>query len=365
MHYYKEVILGSALALSLIGCGGAGTVSTGTDGAQTPMVQTGEAMETPVVSIASRMTDVGKGYSNQEAVDHDYATLKLPKYIISSLQLPTEGAAGSDINWSLLNMGDNFSLSISGDNTTLEVYSSRDKTEYAKLSAFINYDLNSSQEEANRTKEFCVTILPEAKTDKEKVEQDAKIVCGNDFPITIDLNSTDPYQNCGLPEKGANDSNITWISCNSDLLEINGTNLTVPDPSLITEKTSVKIKGVFQYGESNKTAIFTVYILPQKKILSNQEICDMIQAAADDLKKKFPGEIQMDSEGRYPVLPQSIGDVTIIWTSCDAQTLSIDEKGNMTNNNTSGNDKKVKIRAELKLQGHCKTLCFLVDVPSK
>ncbi len=345
-----------AVAVWLSGCGGTATGESGLAGEH----------EGVLSILSTRMVDRGQGYSNQEAVDHDYATLKLPKYIISSLQLPTEGAAGSDINWSLLNMGDNFSLSISGDNTTLEVYSSRDKTEYAKLSAFINYDLNSSQEEANRTKEFCVTILPEAKTDKEKVEQDAKIVCGNDFPITIDLNSTDPYQNCGLPEKGANDSNITWISCNSDLLEINGTNLTVPDPSLITEKTSVKIKGVFQYGESNKTAIFTVYILPQTKEMTKQEACDALKKAAEDLEAQLHDIIDMN-EGVYPPLPLNKGDVTIEWISCDTSLVDIETDGDhavIIDKNESGEDRMVKIKAILKIQNLYKEVCFTVHAPS-
>ena len=367
MKYYKELILGSAIAFSLIGCGGAGTASEGINESAMAVSHPVETMESPVVSLETRMHDTGKGYSNQEAVDHDYATLELPKYIISSLQLPTEGAAGSDINWSLLTSGNNFSLSVSDDNTTLVVYDGRTQPEYAKLSAFINYDLNVSQEEANRTKEFCVTILPEAHTPEEKVAQDIKIVCGNKFPITIDLNSTEPYEKCGLPIKGANESNITWISCRPDLLEVNETNhsLRVPNPDLITGKTCVKIKGIFQYGDVNKSALFKVSILPQKKMLTSQEVCDMINAASDDLKSRFPGEIVMDSEGRYPTLPLAYEDVTISWISCDTELLSIDEEGNLHNNNMTGEDKKVKIRAKLELQGHCKSLCFWVDVPSQ
>ena len=233
-------------ALTLIGCGETGTT-----------LQTTEDRET----LSLRMMDIGQNLSNQEAVQQDYEALALPKYINQDYTLPSEGSAGSDINWSLTNTGD-FNIT----NHTLMIEDKNIK-QHAKLSAFINYDLNTSTAEANQTKEFCLTILPEALTDMEKVMQDIKMIQGNHFPLIIDLNSTQPYANCGLIDISPyNDSNITWTICDTDLLEINTTThkFQVVNPEAIMYKTCTTLKGTFQYGDIEKVDYFKVLILPKQ-----------------------------------------------------------------------------------------------------
>ncbi|OQX74977.1 MAG: hypothetical protein B6D59_00875, partial [Campylobacteraceae bacterium 4484_4] len=209
---------------------------------------------------------------------------------------------------------------------------------------------------------------PEAHTPEEKVAQDIKIVCGNKFPITIDLNSTEPYKSCSLPIEGANESNITWISCRPDLLEVNETNhsLRVPNPDLITGKTCVNLKGTFQYGDVNKTELFKVIILPQIRELTHEEACDVLKKAAEDLRSRLHDVIDIN-DGLYPSLPLSMGDVEIRWVSCDTSAVEIEtgnEEAMIINKNQSGEDKMVKIKAVLKLQNLYKEVCFTVHAPS-
>ncbi len=245
MIHYKHFIIGSMAALTLLGCGETSTT-----------LQTAQDRET----LSLRMMDIGQNVSNQEAVEQDYDALTLPRYVNKDYTLPSEGIAGSDINWSLINMGDfnitNHTLMV--EDTSIE--------QYAKLSAFINYDLNTSTTEANKTKEFCLTILPKVTTACDKVNQDIKMIEGNFFPITIDLNSTTPFKDCALHVSAPNDSNITWKICDNDYLEINTTNnqLQVINPTLITQKVCATVQGTFQNGDIKKDAYFDVVILPQQ-----------------------------------------------------------------------------------------------------
>ncbi len=345
MLSYKNVILGSLAALTLIGCGGTNTTPSLS---QTATTQNGQ-------SLSVRMTDLSgdESYSNEEAVKRDFDTLTLPKFVNNDYQLPTEGfKAGSDINWSLLNSGD-FNLT----NAKLMI---EDKTvkQYAKLSAFINYDLNTSTPEANKTKEFCVTILPEAITPMQKVDQDIQMLEGNHFPILIDFNSTTPYQDCGLDIPAPNGSNITWTVCDKDLLEINTTlnELRVLHPELITERTCTSIKGTFTNGDITKEAYFPVIILPQHKMMSYEEACDLIKGALENL--------QNTTFDLASILPQNDGDINIQWISCDPELLSIDAAGALINNNTTGTTKEVVIKATLSLKNIQKEFCVTLQVPT-
>lgn len=245
MINYKHFIIGSMAALTLLGCGE--TEST---------VQSTQQDREP---LSLRMTDIGQNLSNQEVVDRDYEALTLPKYINQDMALAREGVNGSDINWSLANMGD-FNIS----NNTLMIEDNTIK-QYAKLSALINYDLNTSAPEANKTKEFCLTILPKVTNACDKVNQDITMIEGNFFPITIDLNSTTPFQECGLHSVAANDSNITWKVCDNEYLEINATTnrLQVIDQASITDKVCTTVQATFQNGDIVKDAYFNVVILPQ------------------------------------------------------------------------------------------------------
>lgn len=241
MKHYKHFIIGSvAASFLLVGCG--------------------ETANTQSDNLSVRMIDVGQNYTNAEAVEHDYAALTLPKYINQSFPLPAEGIAGSDINWTLLNQGD---LNITNHTLMVEDTS---YTQYAKLLANINYDLNKSDIKAEKSKEFCVTVLPKATNDCEKVSQDITMTEGNFFPIVIDLNSTDAYKDCALFDKGPNDSNITWKLCDTELLEVNTTSnkLQVINPTTVTEKKCSTIKGTFQYGDFTKNAYFKVIVLPKQ-----------------------------------------------------------------------------------------------------
>jgi hypothetical protein len=244
MGYYKHIIIGSVAALVLIGCGESAEVKLGT-------------LST---DISVRMMDVGQNYTNAQAVEKDAITLTLPKYINANYPLPKEGIAGSDINWTLLNSGD-FNIT---DHTLM--IEDRAYEQYAKLSAFINYDLNKSDVAAHQTKEFCLTILPEALTDCDKVNQDITMVEGNHFPMIIDLNGTDAYKDCGLLNKAPNDSNITWKLCDNEVFEINTTTNKVQlvDPQSITEKKCATIQGTFQHGEITKDAYFQVVVYPKQ-----------------------------------------------------------------------------------------------------
>jgi hypothetical protein len=244
MGYYKHIIIGSVAALMLIGCG----------------ESTNTALGTLSKDMAARMMDVNQNYTNAQAVERDSATLTLPKYINANYPLPKEGIAGSDINWTLVNSGD-FNIT---DHTLM--IEDRSYEQYAKLSAFINYDLNKSDIAASDTKEFCLTILPEALTACEKVDQDIKMLKGNHFPMIIDLNGTDAYKDCGLLQKAPNDSNITWKLCDSELLEINTTTNKVQlvNPESITQKRCATIQGTFQHGDVSKDAYFQVIIYPKQ-----------------------------------------------------------------------------------------------------
>ena len=268
MVTYKQVILGSLATLAFIGCGGNGPIlEIKTDGTlipETTTSQTSEDNETGITLIQpenneSISTDNDRYLSNQEMVYEDCKALTLPKYINKEYALPIEGVYDSDIYWSLINKGD-FNIT----NHTLMIENKNIK-QYAKLSALISSDMNSSTAEANKTKEFCITILPEAVTDMEKVMQDIKMVQGNDFPLIIDLNSTQPYANSDLMDHSPyNDSNISWKICDTDLLEINTTTnrLQVINPEAIMEKTKTELKGTFQYGETEEVGYFPVIILP-------------------------------------------------------------------------------------------------------
>jgi len=248
MINYKHLIIGSVAALTLIGCGETGT-STGVT------TQEAELRE----SLSVRQTNVGQNLSNAEVVQKDYDALKLPLYINKNHTLPSEGITGSDINWTLSNDGD-FNLTSNTlmiEDTSIE--------QYAKLSAFIKYDLNTSSPEANQTKEFCLTVLPIVTDACDKVNQDIKMMEGNLFPITIDLNATAPFKDCGLYATAPNDSNITWKICDNEFLEINATTnaIQVVNPDLITEKICATVQATFQNGDVTKDAYFDVVILPK------------------------------------------------------------------------------------------------------
>jgi len=244
MINYKHLIIGSVATLTLIGCGGTSTTAQET-----------ELRE----SLSARMMDIGQNLSNEEAVQKDFEALTLPKYINGDYTLQSEGIAGSDINWSLLNSGD---FNITGSTLMIE---DRSIEQYAKLSAFINYDLNTTTLEANQTKEFCLTVLPKVTDSCDKVNQDITMIEGNLFPITIDLNATAPFKDCRLLATAPNDSNITWKICDNEFLEINATTNTIQvvNPELITEKICATVQATFQNGEIEKDAYFDVVILPQ------------------------------------------------------------------------------------------------------
>ncbi len=338
MINYKHFIIGSMATLTLMGCGETGST-----------VQTSQDRET----LSLRMMDIGQNLSNQEAVAKDYEALTLPKYANQDYTLPSEGIAGSDINWSLMNVGD-FNIT----NHTLMIEDTSIK-QYAKLSAFINYDLNTSTAEANKTKEFCLTILPEAVTAMEKVAQDIKMIQGNHFPLVIDLNSTLPYENCGLIDVSPyNDSNITWIICDTDLLEVNTTtnSFQVVNPEAIMYKTCTTVKGTFQYGDVEKVDYFKVVIFPLKKMMSYEEACQLVKDAQEALKNST---FDISS-----TLPFADGDVSISWVSCKPEYLTVDEDGNFVNNNTSGEMQKVYIKASLTLQDIEKKLYIPISVPA-
>jgi len=338
MINYKHLIIGSVATLTLIGCGGTSTST-----------QDSQLRE----SLSVRMMDVGQNLSNEEAVQIDFEALKLPKYINGNYTLKSEGIAGSDINWSLLNSGD--------FNLTESQLMIEDKTitQYAKLSAFINYDLNKSTPEANQTKELCLTVLPEAVTEVEKVVQDIKMIQGNHFPLIIDLNSTEPYKNCGLIDVSPyNDSNITWTICDTDLLEVNTTTNTfqVVNPETIMYKTCTTVKGTFQYGDVEKVDYFKVVIFPLNKMMSYEEACQLVKDVLENLENST---FDITS-----VLPLEDGDVRISWVSCKPEYLTIDESGNFVNNNTSGETKTVYIKASLSLQDIEKKLYIPISVPT-
>ncbi len=338
MIHYKHFIIGSMAALTLLGCGE--TSAT---------LQTTQERET----LSLRMTDIGQNLSNTEAVQRDYEALRLPKYVNKDYSLPSEGISGSDINWSLVNTGD---FNITGhtlmiEDTTIE--------QYAKLSAFIHYDLNTSTAEANKTKEFCLTILPKATTAMEKVTQDIKMIQGNHFPLTIDLNSTEPYKDCGLIDMSPyNDSNITWTICDTDLLEVNTTTnkFQVVNPEAIMYTTCTTVKGTFQYGDIEKVDYFKVIIHPLKKMMSYEEACQLVKDARETLENST---LDISS-----TLPLADGDVTISWVSCKPEYLTVDEDGNLVNNNASGETQEVYIKATLSLQDIEKKLYIPISVPS-
>lgn len=338
MINYKHLIIGSVATLTFLGCGGTGTTT-----------QDAELRE----SLSVRMLDIGQNLSNEEAVTIDSEALSLPKYINGDYTLPSEGIAGSDINWSLLNSGD---FNLTGHQLLIE---DKTITQYTKVSAFINYDLNASTPEANQTKEFCLTVLPEATTPMEKVDQDITMVGGNHFPITIDLNSTEPYKDCGVINLAPyNESNITWVVCDTDLLEINTTTnkFQVVNPETIMYQTCVTVKGTFQYGDVEKVAYFKVLILPLKKMMSYEEACQLVKDALENLENST---FDITS-----VLPLNDGDVTISWISCKPEYLTVDEDGNFINNNASGETKEVYIKASLSLQNIEKALYIPISVPS-
>jgi len=335
MISYKHLLITSAAVLTLIGCGGGST--------QTNSVGTlGE-------SLSVRMTDIGENLSNEEAVTRDTEALTLPKYINQDYQLPIEGTSGSDINWTLSNAGD-FNIT----DRTLMIEDTM-ITQYAKLAAFINYDLNLSEPEANDTKEFCVTILPKATTAMEKVAQDITMVGGNHFPLTIDLNATDPYAHCTLTSYLApNDSNISWKVCDSDLLELNATTgeLTVKNPETILYNTCATIQATFQYGDVEKAAYFKVLILPQTPMMSYKEACDIVKAAAESL--------EIAGVDVALPLPSEDGDVHISWESCNPEIVTIDAEGNLVYTVTEATEAKLK--ATLKLGEVTKTVCIRVNL---
>ncbi len=338
MIHFKHILIGSVAALTLIGCG------------ETANMQNNLELKE---ALAPRMVDLGLSLSNEEIVNQDYQALSLPKYIHQDFILPMEGITGSDINWTLLNSGD-FNIT----NHTLMITDTT-KKQYAKLSAFINYDLNTSTPEANKTKAFCLTILPKANTEMEKATQDIEMVAGNHFPLTIDLNSTAPYEACDLLNTSPyNDSNISWTICDTDLLEINTTTnkFQVVHPELITQQTSTMVKGTFTQGDVEQTGYFKVIILPQHKMISYEEACQLVKDALADVKAQ--------SFNINSTLPLEKGDVQIAWSSLSPELLSIDATGTLTNNNTTGEMQQVTLKALFKLQNIEKKLCITMDVPS-
>lgn len=334
MQTYKHLIIGSVAALTLIGCGGnSGSTSS---------------LQSLSENTSIRMMDIGENLSNTEAVQRDHEALALPRFINNDFNLPMEGTSGSDINWSLTNSGE-FNLT----NHTLMI-EDRSIKQYAKVSAFINYDLNETTPEANSTKEFCLTVLPEATTAEEKVAQDITMVGGNFFPLEIDLNATDPYAACSLDAYLApNDSNISWKVCD-DLLEINATTneLRVKDPESILYDRCATLEATFQHGDVTKAAYFKVLILPQTPMIPYEEACDLVKESINNLETN-------GVDATLP-LPGEDGNIKISWKSCDPDVVTVDEEGSLVYD--VAEPTQAKIKATLQLSQVTKTVCIAVDL---
>lgn len=150
----RHVSFSLAVLWALTGCGntGSNTAPTTETNLQTLSTQT-KLSQAPTIAPLKEITNIEE--------------LRLPKYINASFTLP------EDINWTLCNCGD-FHLS---DHTIM--------VDDNKCTSYIT--LKGTQ--AEKEKEFCITLLPKATTAQEIVEQDIKMVGGNDFPLATPLNT--------------------------------------------------------------------------------------------------------------------------------------------------------------------------------
>lgn len=126
--------------------------------------------------------------STSEKVTYDLSQIELPEAIKSSIELPTEGYAGSILTWQILT-----NTTIAGINgNILEITPTT-------IDQTITLQVVVSCEDVNSTKEFSITVKRKL-SEMEKLEED---VAQLTLPETITSNIL-------LPTNGENDSLIKW-----------------------------------------------------------------------------------------------------------------------------------------------------------
>jgi YD repeat-containing protein len=230
MFHYKYILLSTAVALTLSGCGNTGTTETS--------LMT-NSLTSHQASITTSGTTTTPVKLSPLAVMADIETIKLPKYINTDYTLP------SDINWTLCNCGD-FNLT----DHTIMIEDIRCET---------SVELQAQQGEM--TKYFSITILPKALTPQEIVAQDIRMVSGNYFPLQTPLNRA-------LGIVAPNGSTITW-SIENDGYSIDAVTGAITKNEKSGKSTraarevldSVTIKGTFVYEDVTEEAYFDVTLL--------------------------------------------------------------------------------------------------------
>jgi hypothetical protein len=231
MFHYKYILLSTAVALTLSGCGKTGTTEENLSV---------NSLTTQMAAITTSGSTTTPATLSPLAVTTDIEKIKLPKYINANYTLP------SDINWTLCNCGD-FNLT---DNTIM----------IEDIQCETSVELQAQQ--GDISKYFCITILPKALTPQEIVEQDIKMVSANNFPLQIPLNRA-------LGIAAPNGSTIIWSIENDGYsidpltgaiskIEKSGKSTRAEAVDILD---TVRIKGRFIYEDAVEEAFFDVTLL--------------------------------------------------------------------------------------------------------
>lgn len=229
----------------------------------------GEIADFSIYNYAMSSDQVSDMYQvpDQNRIDADKEALDLGdiSQVTDHLDLPTQGAYGSQISWSSSNQD------VITDAGTVTRPAAGQNNVTVTLTATISYGEGTSE-----AKRFAATVLA--------VPTDAMIAQGDLDAINLgSLNTV--YTDLALPAKGNAGSTITWQSSRQNVLTNQGK---VTRPASGSDAAQVTLKATADYNGAKVQKTFSVTVLPEYQIPDIEKIPHIEVATPVGVSPKLP-----------------------------------------------------------------------------